>query len=686
MKIELLAPAGSPAALRAAVQSGAGAVYLGGELFSARQGADNFSLENMETWIRYCHLYGVKVHVAVNTLVKEKELLALEQYARELNQLDVDAVIVQDFGAVDILRSIAPKLPLHASTQMTVTSLEGVRFLEGLGFERVVLARELSRQQVERICRDAKAEIEVFVHGALCMSYSGQCLFSSILGGRSGNRGRCAQPCRLPYQIEDKKGHLLSPKDLCLAGELKTLQEIGVRSLKIEGRLKRPEYVSAVVGVYRRCLDGQRPPTREEQQELLNAFQRDGFTTAYFGGQTGAKMMSYKNPGNVAKQEFTPEAKQRALEQANIRKIPVSITAELKLGQPMRVTVEDTEGNKAVALGETAAEQAHNRPLEKERVQQQLGKLGATPFEAGHIGILLEEGLSLPVKELNQVRRKAVEELEELRCKRKKRVEKKLPVKEKAHRVQKPLKLFVEAQDLQQAEAAIRRGVDRLYVPAEVAGKLSKGAGPEIVTKLPPLDFDGAQENIATDAVLISNIAQSRIYQEKKQYGDFRLNLYNSYAADFFAQQMQSLTLSPELNLKEIRQVCSQTQAEIEVLAYGRLPLMLFQNCPLKSAGKCQKNQNRYVLTDRKKEQFPVLCGKGCVSSLLNAKPLFMADKLHDLKNLKINAVRLLFTVENSAECDTIISAYQSALRGDICQYRLEENTFTRGHFYRGAD
>lgn len=688
MKIELLAPAGSPAALRAAVQSGADAVYLGGELFSARQGADNFSLENMGTWIDYCHLYGVKVHVAVNTLIKEKEISKLEQYVRELSRSGVDAVIVQDIGAVDIMRAVVPELPLHASTQMTVTSLEGVRFLQDLGVERVVLARELSREQIETICRGAKAEIEVFVHGALCMSYSGQCLFSSILGGRSGNRGRCAQPCRLPYQVEEIKGHLLSPKDLCLAGELEQLRKLGVRSLKIEGRLKRPEYVSAVVGVYRRCLDGQRPPTQDERRELLNAFQRDGFTTAYFGGQTGAQMMSYKNPGNVAKQEFTKEAQQRSLEQANLRKIPVVLNAQIKLGQPVQLQMEDLDGNKASASGEALAEPAQNRPLERDRVVEQLEKLGATPFAAVHskTEAYVEDGVSLPVRELNQVRRQAVEELVRLRCQYKTRGEGRLPRKERVQRPLQPVRLYAEVQNLEQAEAAVRRGIDRLYLPAELAIKVTGGTGTEIVSKLPPLDFDGRRQQVTTDAVLISNMAQSRIYQEKTQYGDFRLNIYNSFAVDFFAQRMQSVTLSPELNLKEIRQVCSQTSAELEVLAYGRLPLMLFQNCPLKAIGKCQKHGRCYALTDRKKEQFPILCAEDCVASLLNSKPLYLADKIEDLKKLKINAIRLFFSVENSAECDTIISAYQLALQGADAPYKMEENTFTRGHFYRGVE
>ena len=256
MDMELLAPAGSSAALHAAVQSGADAVYLGGSRFGARHSAENFTAEDMKKWVDYCHLYGVDVHVTVNTLIKEKEIAALQEYVKELNNIGVDALIVQDIGAAEIIKNTIPDMTLHASTQMTVTSLEGVKYLENMGFSRVVLARELSEKEIEHICKNAKAEIEVFVHGAICMCYSGQCLMSSILGGRSGNRGRCAQPCRLPYELLEKdksagNGYILSPKDMALVNDLGTLNKIGVASLKIEGRLKRAEYVSAVVGVYR---------------------------------------------------------------------------------------------------------------------------------------------------------------------------------------------------------------------------------------------------------------------------------------------------------------------------------------------------------------------------------------------------------------------------------------------------
>ena len=330
-KIELLAPAGGENSLRAAVQSGADAVYLGGPKFSARRGADNFSVEDIAEYAKYCHLYDVDVHVAVNTLIKEKELSELYDYVYSLNDAGVDALIIQDIGAAQKIHEILPDMPLHASTQMTVTSLEGVKHLEKMGFSRVVLARELSKEEIKYICDNSKAEIEVFVHGAICMCYSGQCLMSSILGGRSGNRGCCAQPCRLPYCITDEKnttnnGYFLSPKDMALISDLQELKCIGVSSLKIEGRLKRAEYVSAVVGIYRKYLDKiSEKVSPEDMKELTDAFSRSGFTNGYFTGKLGENMMSHTTPGNVSDNQFSAEAKARCADDANFRKISVGI-------------------------------------------------------------------------------------------------------------------------------------------------------------------------------------------------------------------------------------------------------------------------------------------------------------------------------------------------------------------------
>ena len=355
--IELLAPAGNETALHAAVQSGADAVYIGGTKFGARHSAKNFTIEDIKRQTEYCHLYGVDVHVTVNTLIKERELEEVVEYASALNSSGVDALIIQDIGAAKLIHKAIPDMQLHASTQMTVTSLEGVKYLEDMGFSRVVLARELSKKEIETICAGARAEIETFAHGAICMCYSGQCLMSSILGGRSGNRGRCAQPCRLNYTLLEKgkpcgSAYVLSPRDMALVRHLKELREIGVASLKIEGRLKRAEYVSAVVGIYRKYLDSAAEVSKQDMRELHDAFSRSGFTDGYFTGNLGAPMMSHKNPGNE-NNIFTEAAKRRAMPDSNVRKIPVNISGTMRKGEPVKVSVFDDDGNFAEAQGES---------------------------------------------------------------------------------------------------------------------------------------------------------------------------------------------------------------------------------------------------------------------------------------------------------------------------------------------
>lgn len=694
MGIELLAPAGSKASLRAAVQSGADAVYLGGDKFGARQSAENFSAEEMQKWVQYCHLYGVDVHVTVNTLIKEREIPSLTEYVKTLNKIGVDALIVQDIGAAEIIKSIVPDITLHGSTQMTVTSLEGVRYLENMGFSRVVLARELSKNEIEYICKNAKAEIEVFVHGAICMCYSGQCLMSSILGGRSGNRGCCAQPCRLPYELvgdskREGSGYILSPKDMALVNELGTLKRIGVSSLKIEGRLKRAEYVSAVVGVYRRCLDADRKATDADMRELSDAFSRSGFTDGYFKGHLGKGMMSHHNPSNIGENKFTDEAKKRTLDGANQRKISVGIAGTLKQNSSLELSMYDQDGNCATAAGTLKAERALNKPLDKQRLEEQLLKLGATPFECAEINVTVEEGITIPVKEINAVRRMAAEELIKMRQGREIGKVKDYELPSVNRQTPKEIIMTAEVCDYEQLKAAVNHDIKVIYAPQSVIGTLKSDKGTlkqisekgiEIVTKLSEI----LNDNEVSGSVLVSSPAAIYKYEDAKKYGDFRLNVFNSRTAEHFSG-LETVTLSPELNIYEIEELCEGTSADIEVIGYGRLTLMLMKNCPVKAMGKCQSGKNIYKLRDRKNEEFPVMCGDGCIARLLNSKPLFMADKIGDLKKLKINRIRLIFTVENFQQCDKIIYMYKHALEGAAGEYKMADNTFTRGHFYRGV-
>ncbi len=694
MKPELLAPAGNMAALRAAVQSGADAVYIGGEKFGARAGAENFSAAEMKKGVDYCHLYGVDVHTAVNTLIKEREIPELVRYTLELNKIGVDALIIHDIGAAKIIKSILPDMKLHASTQMTVTSIEGVRYLEKLGFDRVVLARELSEREIEYICKSSKAEIEVFVHGAICMCYSGQCLMSSILGGRSGNRGRCAQPCRLPYCLTENgkavsEGYLLSPKDMALVNELNTLSRLGVSSLKIEGRLKSPGYVSAVTGVYRRCLDRGAGADKSDMRELTDAFSREGFTDGYFKDRLGADMMSTSASGGSGG-KFTDEAKRRTLDGANVRKISVGIMATLKRSAPLEAAMYDSKGNYACVSGTLKPEPAKNRATDGEILARQLSKLGATPFVCGNISVVADEGITVPVSEINAVRRAAAEKLAELRRSR-------IPGKEADYapeRYDKKEKgeiiLTAEASDYDQLKAAVGHGIKIIYVPDKVLGTLNSDIGTlksikekniEIVLKLPEILSDG---EVTADSALISSPAAIEKYGDIKMYGDFRLNVFNSHTACHYSS-LASVTLSPELNLREIAELCENTGARTEVIGYGRLPLMLMKNCPVRAAGKCRNGGSVYTLRDRKHQEFPIVCAHNCAAALLNSKPVFMADKIDDLKKLKINSIRLIFTVEKFSQCDKIIYMYEKALRSEEGEFSLPENTFTRGHFYRGV-
>lgn len=685
MKTELLAPGGSFASAKAAIQSGADAVYIGGAQFSARKSADNFTLSEIAELADYCHLRGAAVHVAANTLIQPRETAEFLAYIRELNRIGIDALIIQDIGMASRVRQMCPDLDLHASTQMSAASLEAVQYLENAGFSRVVLARELSKAQIQEIKAGAKAEIEVFCHGAICMCYSGQCLLSSIIGGRSGNRGMCAQPCRLSYTLLDgdtpkASGYLLSPKDMALAAHLQEMQTIGVDSLKIEGRLKRPEYVAAVTGIYRKYLDMPEKVSPADWTELENAFCRSGFTDFYWQGKTGGGMMSFQNPGNMAENRFTDAVKQRCAPEANFRKVKTELAVSLQMGKPLSVTMTDTDGNAVHAVGTVPAEPAMHKSLDRERLQSQLAKLGNTVFTAENIKINLEDGLSIPISEINSVRRQACETLAALRTKKPARRELALPELAAGAKKQ-PKALSVQAETEAQIRTALACGIQRIYVPADLYPKY-KDQAEEIVARLPAIARQG---DVPVDAkrVLAANIGQLAMYKDRICYGDFRLNVYNKESCEAF-KNLEQVTLSPELNLRELQQI--STPANTEIIVYGRLPLMVMENCPIKAAGKtCQNGKQQFSLQDRKKEKFPVLCGAGCLATLYNAKPLYMADKPAALAATGADTLRLLFTTESQKETETIIRAYQLALAGKKAQ-PMPENTFTRGHFYRGVE
>jgi len=677
--IELLAPAGGIEALQMAVMSGADAVYIGGK-FSARSETAVFTTEEMKSAIDFCHLYGVKVHVAVNTLIKENEIDVLGEYIKELCEMGVDAVIVQDIGAAGIFRTVVPSLELHASTQMTVTSLSGVKYLEENGFSRVVLARELSEKQITHICKNSKAEIEVFVHGALCMCYSGQCLMSSIIGGRSGNRGKCAQPCRLPYEIishdkVQKNGYLLSPKDLSLFDELEKIRKAGVDSLKIEGRLKRAEYVGTVVGTFRRCLDrGQ--SDKNDYKELLDAFNRGGFTKSYFKGERGKSMMSGANPGNIADGVY-PERVKKILNGTIKRTVPVRMYAEFFTGMPLKLKVTDGENTVEVKT-DIAAEPALNKPIDRSMLSERLSKTGGTCFEAVSVDVNTDEISIIPAKEINALRRLALEKLSVKRMEISKREIFDFE-KTKFSNRKNNIMLSAEVNTSEQAKIVLSSGIKRIYADKNIIDEL--GNREEFVEKLPQISHE--QEIAENKRCLVSGIGQWYDNSDKDRYVNYRMNVTNSYTVREF-KDAKCICVSPELNLKEIKAVAEKTSVPLEIIGYGRLTLMTMANCPLKAAGVCRKENKSYRLRDRKKQEFLVMCGKGCIAELINSKPLYMADKWSDIKKSGVDAVRLVFTVEDAGECERVCRAYSDAFAGNAVP-SMQENTFTRGHFYRGV-
>ena len=682
-KIELLSPAGSEAALHAAVQSGADAVYFGGMKFGARHSAKNFTTEDIKKHADYCHLYGVDVHVTVNTLIKEREMPEVIDYVRSLSDAGADALIIQDIGAAELIHRAVPEMQLHASTQMTVTDLDGVKYLEDMGFSRVVLARELNMREIERICAHAKAEIEVFAHGAICMCYSGQCLMSSIIGGRSGNRGRCAQPCRLAYELLDKgkpcgSAYVLSPKDMALVKHLDELKNIGVSSLKIEGRLKRAEYVSAVTGIYRKYLDSGADVSKEDMRELHDAFSRSGFTDGYFTGRLGSDMMSHRNPGNE-NNTFTKAAVMRAQPDANIRKIPVSISGSLHIGEPVTISVFDETGAFAQAKGEALGEKALNRPLGDERFREQLAKTGSTPFVCSEVFTDIDAEAIVPVKEINRVRRDALDMFAAQKSQRPKRRTVGFDLTyPKVMRAEKQQRFSADVRTAEQGREAAKRGIDLIYAPADVCAVLHKEYPDiELVTKTE--DIFRAEKYSASSLTVSSNAAIYR-YKGKRLYGTHRLNVFNSHTLDHY-RDLALVTLSPELRIEEIREISAHTDAAFELIGYGRLPLMLMKNCPLKAMGRCQKRSDTMTLRDRRGEEFPVICRKGCIAELLNSKPLFMADRLGDIAKTGAERIRLIFTTETPHMCGHIIDMYTGAEGAS-----MRENTFTRGHYYRGVE
>lgn len=693
--IELLSPAGSMDALRAAVQNGADAVYLGFGAYNARQGAKNFSADELVYAVQYCHTRGVKVHLTLNTLVSDRELPLAAETIRTAVQAGVDAMIVQDMGLVSLCRQMAPGVAVHASTQMSIHSLEGVRQAAAMGISRVVLARELRREEIAYICRNSPIEIEVFVHGALCMCYSGQCYMSAVIGRRSGNRGQCAQPCRLNYgydRAEDK--YPLSLKDNCLVEYLAELQQMGVASIKIEGRMKRPEYVATATRIYRSALNGGKV-SLDSIRELEDAFSRQGFTDGYYRGQTGPEMFGIRVAGRENKALF--QAARASYESGEAPLVPVQFYAVVSARHGAMLAVQDDEGHICKTMG-PPPQQAQNRPLTEEDLSARLAKTGGTPYYCTNVRCVVEPGLMLSASAINAMRREVLSRLSAVRGRQEPpELDTFRPLPPLPNPKKPPVLTVSVVRAGQVTRKLLSMVPEVLYVPLSelVTHPQLVTAVPNrttLVAVLPRVVWDSENPDLlhrldmaysmGVRQVLTGNLGQLSLARSRgfELRGDFGLNVYNSRTVQYlYKQGLLSVTASFEMTMAQIRDL--RKQLPVEMIAYGRLPLMLTENCLNKNrTGSCACQHGEVHLIDRMGEEFRVIRDPGtCRNVILNGKKLYLLDKQRDLRKLGIWAIRLMFTTENPGEVDSVLAAYQTAAPFD-------PGSGTRGLYLRGVE
>ena len=681
-------------ALRAAVQNGANAVYLGCGQFNARQSAKNFTPQTLAEAVKYCHVRGVAVHLTLNTLVSDKEMNDVITLIRQAAQCGVDAFIVQDLGVVRLCREIAPDVPVHGSTQMTIHSLPGVRLCAAWGFTRVVLSRELSREEIRYICANSPIEIEVFGHGALCMGYSGQCYLSAAIGGRSGNRGRCAQPCRQSYGYDRwQNRYPLSLKDNCLVHYVKELEAMGVASLKLEGRMKRPEYVAAVTQVYRQAIDSGNV-TRNMEKQLMDAFNRQGFTDGYYKGHTGSHMFGIREEKNE-NQPWMKEIRQ-TYETAENGLVPVIFQMSVH-PEGSRLTVTDPDG-RVVSLEGPVPELARTVMLTREDLVSRLSKTGGTPYRCLDVATDVAPGLILSAASINAMRRDV---LNLLTAQRARHQEPALHRPEKLPRyagVKHHPELTIQVTTKEQITGKLlKMAPAMLYVPVHVLAEdleftLKLTQKVPVCAVAPRIVHDGEIEALKNSLlsirqcgvqdVLIGNLALLVVVKACKMQarGDFGLNLYNSGAMHVVrALGLASACLSFEMTFPQIRDISKAVPCEI--LVYGRMPLMLTENCLIRGkTGQCTCHLASAKLTDKTGAEFPIIKdGKSCRSVLLNGKKLNLLDRQNDLSKLGLWATRLYFTTENAKEVDRVLGSVLNPVPFD-------PGASTRGLYLRGVE
>ena len=800
--VELLAPVGSFEALKAAVQNGANAVYLGGKDFGARASANNFDRDELKEAVKYAHIRGVQVFVTTNTLRKENEIEDFLEYAKFLYDIDVDAIILQDIGMARLIKRELPDFELHASTQMVAHSLEDVKYLESVGFDRVVLAREVTVEEIKYICDNCKADIEVFVHGALCVCYSGQCLMSSMIGNRSGNRGRCAQPCRQRYELIDvytgevvnsNGDYLLSPRDLNAIEEIDKVIDAGVHSLKIEGRMKRPEYVATVIDGYRKTIDEYLATNKlnvsdETINDLYTIFNRK-FTKGLLLGDVGKDMMNSQLPNNQGLYvgtvvDYNKKAKRLKIKLANTLKkgdginlgggtigriikngnietigykgetieldfvgearkgqivfktsdselmdrVQATFTQDkefvkniidakitIKLGQKPILTLKDRHSNEATIEGDKIVEEAMKVALSKEKVETQLRKLGNTPYELDLLEIELDDNVSLPISLLNQMRRDCIELLDKERVSIKNRKYKNKTVKYKPvlYNRNKQQEISVKVKNLEQLESALECGLDRIYYEdtntIDKAMRLAMKYNKKVIYSAPRIirnkeyNHLAKANNAGVESVQVGNYGSIDYFKDKKLNIDYYLNAFNSETINYYKEiGADTLCISQELNINEIKETIKYTDINIESVVYGYTPLMITEYCPMgvivrdckkdKRVAKCK--ESIYALRNSKGDEFRVSQDIFCRSTIYNSNVTCMLDNLYELHEIGINVLRLDFTLEDKETVKEVIEAYQEVLSNDYklgtkatkLYNKLDEKGTTAGHYYKGVE
>ena len=693
--MELLSPAGAPEAVIAAVQNGADAVYLGLGDFNARRGAHNFTPEEFEKAVRYCHLRNCRVYVTMNTLVNDREMTAALAAAKLASDKGADAILVQDLGLARMIHEALPDIPLHASTQMSIHNLAGAEAAAQMGITRVVLARELNLEEIRFISQHASVETEVFVHGALCFCHSGQCYLSAMIGRRSGNRGMCAQPCRMQYSLGGRMDdYPLSLKDNCLVDRLQELEEAGVSCVKIEGRMKRPEYTGIVTGVYSKVLKEKRRPTEDEMALLERVFSRQGFTQGYLNGDK-ADMHGVRAEADEDLDRLYADTR-RAYSDGEVRRVPIHFYSLVEKGEKAKAIAFDDDGNRAVAFG-PVPERAKRQGVTAGYIVEQMYKTGGTPFTVVENQAKADEGLFLPASEINELRRKLISELSERRMTPKPRASNPMPPMPES-RIQRgePVSIFHIATEEQLAPELAELRPGYLYAPALLMAERFERVMPFLsndtvpVAVLPRVVTDDeaevvyrALEKLAQYGVkeaLVGNIGHVAI---AKQAGmgvraDFGMNAFNSRTLDVLRTAgFLSATASFELRLSQIRDL--KKPLDTEMIIYGRLPVMVSDQCVIRqSAGKCNC-QIPGQLSDRTGSVFPVVKEFGCRNVIYNAHKLFLADKRSDLLGAGLWGLRLMFTTESARECVEVAKSYLG-----LNDY--QPNMLTRGLYYRGVE